>query len=151
MDLFRISQSKYINDLTGAGAKLYGGRWNRPGVAALYTSQARSLALLELIVHFNSKTAFQMNFSFLHLQIDDSLVSEIDQNLLPHSFLDVNDERLWDITDQYFANSLAIKVPSVVIPQEYNVILNPIHEHYHKISVKNIEQISFDSRFKQIL
>lgn len=150
MDLYRISQTKYINDLTGTGAKIYGARWNRPGVAALYTSEARSLAMLELLVHFSSKQAFSLSYSFIHLEIDESFIQEIDLGQLPKNELEINDNRLWDITDYYFnRNCMAIKVPSVLIPQEFNIILNPAHYNYHKIEIKNIELISIDERFKQ--
>ncbi|MBM2839324.1 MAG: family phosphorylase, partial [Deltaproteobacteria bacterium] len=51
MDLFRIAKTKYINDLSGNGARVYGGRWNEKGVAVIYTSESRALAALEFLVH----------------------------------------------------------------------------------------------------
>jgi|GEM_PF-4679954 len=65
MIVYRIAQTKYAQDITGSGAKKYGGRWNRPGVAALYTSQQRSLCMLELLVHFNAQAAFKQDYSFI--------------------------------------------------------------------------------------
>ncbi|MBK7637232.1 MAG: RES family NAD+ phosphorylase [Saprospiraceae bacterium] len=74
MEVYRICRSKYSNDLSGEGAKLYGGRWNRPGIAALYTSESRALALLELIVHFNSANALCLDYDFLALSIDETQI-----------------------------------------------------------------------------
>ena len=51
MRLFRIAKTQYIGDTTGTGARLYGGRWNEKGVGLIYTSESRSLAALEFLVH----------------------------------------------------------------------------------------------------
>ncbi|MBK8348315.1 MAG: RES family NAD+ phosphorylase [Saprospiraceae bacterium] len=73
MEVYRITREKYAADLTGEGARLYGGRWNRPGVAALYTSEARSLAILELLVHFNSAEALKMKYVFITLTLNEKM------------------------------------------------------------------------------
>jgi len=49
--VYRIAKTRYIYDLTGAGARLYGGRWNQKGIGMIYTSENRSLASLEFLVH----------------------------------------------------------------------------------------------------
>jgi RES domain-containing protein len=150
MNVFRISQTKYINDITGTGAKQFGGRWNKPGVAALYTSEARSLAMLELIVHFASKQAFEQSYSFLNLEINEKLIVNINEDYLPKNILSINDNRLWDITEHYFfkENALAIKVPSVLISQEFNIIINPIHARFNEVIIKSFETVNLDERFK---
>jgi RES domain-containing protein len=153
MNLYRIAKNQYINDISGEGARIYGGRWNRPGLAVLYTSEARSLALLELIVHFTSKKSLQYGFSFLNIEIDDFLIETVDKNSIPKTNINPNDNRLWQITDYYFKekNCLAIRVPSVLIPQEYNVILNTQHIDYKQVEIKKTEEINLDERFKIIL
>lgn len=152
MDLFRISQTKYINDINGTGSKMYGARWNRPGVAALYTSQARSMAMLELIVHFASKSALKLSYSYISLAIDEKYIVEVDPKILPKDDLLPNDNRLWDITEHYFfeKNCLAIKVPSVIIPQEKNIIINCNHQNFNEIKVLGVELIDLDERFGKI-
>lgn len=142
MELFRITREEYADDLTGTGAKKYGGRWNRPGLAALYTSEARSLALLELLVHFNSIAALRQNYVFITLEIDEGKISTIQDFELPKNLISFNNERLWQITDDYFLekNTLAFRVPSVIIPMEYNVILNPNHP-----DLKNVRKIRQES------
>jgi RES domain-containing protein len=153
MELFRITKTKYVDDINGTGAKTYGARWNRPGVAALYTSEARSLAMLELIVHFASKQAFTEEYSFLNLELNKDLVVNLDRTLLPKGEIYINDNRLWDITEYYFfkQNALAIRVPSVLISQEFNIIINPVHSNFNQLIVKNTEKVNLDERFKNIL
>ncbi|MES2797765.1 MAG: RES family NAD+ phosphorylase [Bacteroidota bacterium] len=153
MEIFRISKTKYINDLTGYGAKQYGGRWNRPGLAALYTSEARSLAMLELFVHFASKEAFKQDYSFISLNLNSQFLVNMDSKLLPKNALEINDNRLWKITEHYFLNEnvLALRVPSILIQKEYNIIINPMHEKINELVVNNVEKVNFDERFKNIL
>lgn len=152
MNLYRITKTKYANDISGEGAKMYGARWNRPGMAVLYTSEARSLALLELIVHFDSKNAFKLPHSYISLEIENFFIETLDNSLLPKTKLEPNDDRLWKITDYYFKEKkvLALKVPSVLIPEENNIILNAEHADYKSIKLINIEPINLDERFKNI-
>lgn len=152
MNLFRITKTTYVNDISGEGAKLYGARWNRPGQAVLYTSEHRSLALLELIVHFNSKNAFKLPHSYIVLEIEEQLIETLDNSLLPKNQLEPNDNRLWKITDYYFKEKkvLALRVPSVLIPEENNIILNVEHIDYKHIKLIKIEPINLDERFKNI-
>ncbi len=51
MKVFRIAKKEFIADLSGEGARLYGGRWNKKGSSVLYTSESRSLATVEYLVH----------------------------------------------------------------------------------------------------
>lgn len=152
MNLYRITKTKYANDISGEGAKMYGARWNRPGMAVLYTSEARSLALLELIVHFESKNAFKLPHSYISLEIENLFIETLDKSLLPKNKLEPNDVRLWKITDYYFKEKkvLALRVPSILIPEENNIILNAEHADYQSIKVINIESINLDERFKNI-
>jgi RES domain-containing protein len=142
VELFRITREEYADDLTSAGAKKYGGRWNRPGLAALYTSEARSLALLELLVHFNSISALRQNYVFITFEIEKEEIITVEDIELPVNLISFNNERLWQITDDYFLekNTLALRVPSVIIPMEYNVILNPNHP-----DLKNVRRIRQES------
>jgi RES domain-containing protein len=150
MELYRIAKSAYISDLSGTGAKLYGGRWNRPGVAAVYTSRFRSLAVLELLVHFQSRAALDQNFGLLSLYIPDSKVVMLDFNILPQGILKANEERLWAITDNYFfgQNVMALQVPSVILNEEYNVILNPNHSDFSLVKPSGMVALNLDERFK---
>lgn len=151
MNVFRIAKSNYIQDLSGEGARIYGGRWNRPGVAVLYTSQARSLAMLELIVHFSALNAMKEQYSFLSLSIPNEFIETIDLNLLRNIQFGLNNNKLWEITEDYFfrKNILALKVPSILIPEEFNVLLNPQHPNYQLIKKISIMEIDIDDRFRK--
>ena len=146
--LYRISRNKYKDDLSGEGARLYGGRWNKPGVAALYTSEARSLALLELIVHFNSAAALKMDYVFITLGIEEEHIYNVELKDLPKDILSFNNTKLWDITDDLFYKKdiFAMRVPSVLVPQEFNVILNPNHKLVDIMKVVEVEAAILDDR-----
>ncbi|MBL0100360.1 MAG: RES family NAD+ phosphorylase [Saprospiraceae bacterium] len=148
MEVYRITREKYAADLTGEGARLYGGRWNRPGVAALYTSEARSLALLELLVHFNSAAALKMKYVFITLTLNEKDVETLDRKYFKKGSTNFNDESLWQLTDDFFINKniLALRVPSVIIPQEYNIIINPAHSKMKHIEIIQKENADIDMR-----
>jgi RES domain-containing protein len=152
MVVFRITKEQYADDLSGLGAYLYGGRWNRPGTYALYTSEARSLALLELLVHFNSQAALKHNYLFISLEVPDSDIKTVE---LPITNLNnnlLNNEELWQVTETFFFKEkcLAIRVPSVIIPDEYHIIINPLHHDMSKIDVIKKQAITIDQRLFQL-
>ena len=153
MKVYRIAKTLYVNDLSGEGARLHGGRWNRPGVPVLYTSQARSLALLELIVHFAAYNAIKDSFSFLSLEIPDVEIISIDNQLLKGNKFDLNNQKLWEISEHYFfkENVFGIKVPSILIPEESNIILNPFHPNFKQIKKISIDSIDLDERFRKFV
>lgn len=148
MLLYRIAKQEYIGDLSGTGAKLYGGRWNKPGKAALYTSESRALAMLELLVHFNSRAAIRNVFRFAVIEVDSTLITDVPAKLFPDNLHTFNNETLWEITEKYFdqKNCLAIRVPSVIIGRESNVILNPEHENYPLVRITSVEKAAIDPR-----
>jgi RES domain-containing protein len=84
MKVFRISKCNFIDDLTGTGAALYGGRWNSKGKYILYTAATASLALLETIVH--TSTFPKEGFCILELEIPENKILEIKENQLPSNW-----------------------------------------------------------------
>jgi RES domain-containing protein len=153
MLVYRIARDSYINDFSGEGARLYGGRWNRPGLAVLYTSQARSLALLELLVHFSSISAMQQSYHYAVLEVPDEFIVELPTDCLPKDILLYNQAELWSLTDHYFLleNTLALRVPSVLVNGEYNYLLNPAHALYKKIRCLSIDNAVLDERYKAMM
>lgn len=148
MEVYRISKSKYIRDLSGQGAKMYGGRWNRPGVPALYTSSHRSLALLELLVHFESSAAIADTYRFAKIEIPGNSIVNMDYEFLSGDYNRFNNQELWAVTDHYFydRNILGIWVPSIIVPQEKNLILNPEHSDFKYVKILEIEMAQLDNR-----
>jgi len=153
MILYRIAKTEYIRDLNGTGARIYGGRWNKPGIPVLYTSGTRSLALLELIVHFNSAEAIKLGYSFLSLKVDEHILHHLPEDLQPKILNRMNTEELSRITEEYFfqKNALALKVPSMLVPSEFNYLINPVHLDFQSLQVLGIEPALIDQRFETLL
>jgi RES domain-containing protein len=141
--VYRISRTKFIRDLTGFGAKRYGGRWNHKGIPVLYTAENRSLAILELMVNFNSRDAFSLNYSMAKIKIPES-------HIIPISEEETRKMKSPEITQFYFfeKNALIIKVPSIIIPQEFNFLINPQHSLYAQVFIDDLEEFELDKRLK---
>jgi RES domain-containing protein len=145
MELFRITRSEYQDDLSGIGAFYNGGRWNSPRNAMLYTSSHRSLAMLEVLVHWH-KTVTPPNYVIVSLEIPDSLVTVTAPYLLPEWPEDQQSTK--DIGDNWLktGNSLLLRVPSVVVKAEQNYLVNPMHADAVSIQITDIEPLNFDKR-----
>ncbi len=146
MKVFRITKDKYKDDLSGKGAELFGGRWNPIGYPALYTSENRALCALEILAH-TPKDFLPPKYIIQSILIPKMLEKEIVdiklKNLPPEWNLIQPDESTENFGLRYFneKNKLGIKVPSVIIQQESNIILNPLHKLYSNI--KTIDMIDF--------
>lgn len=150
MEVFRISRSKYINDLSGFGASLRGSRWNPKGKPAVYTAGNRALALTEVLVHL-TLDEIPEDYQIASIVIPESVsILEIPIKSLPHNWncIDVNPETQ-KIGLQWISesNSCVLKVPSVVVKGEFNYVISPAHPECKLISIKNIEDFNFDHRF----
>lgn len=145
MELFRITRSEYQEDLSGIGAFYNGGRWNSPRNAMLYTSSHRSLAMLEILVHWH-KTVTPPNYVIVCLELPDDLVTISEPKLIP----DWPEDQQWskDTGDAWLkaGNSLLLKVPSVVVKAEQNFLVNPMHPDVVSLRITDIEPLNFDKR-----
>lgn len=146
MLLYRIAKKDYIEDLSGYGAQLFGGRWNERGIPALYTSSSLSLCTLEVLVHCE-KSVYPTDMYFAELEFPDELV--------PKDFFeaDEGDEEIFAGTDWLKSkSSVAIKVRSAVLPASYNgdfnVIFNPRHYDFSKLEIKSVVECPFDLRLR---
>lgn len=150
MLVYRLAKRKYIHDLSGTGAQLYGGRWNHKGTSVLYTSQNCSLAILELLVH-TPHTLLPGDIHLLKLSMPDDLNTKtLNSDQMPGNWRQYPaTDSLADTGTQWLnsQNSLAIKVPSVIVPDEWNILLNPGHTDFEKISIKSVSPFRLDSRF----
>ncbi len=146
MEVYRITKSQYAGDLSGYGAFLYGGRWNKKGFHTLYTSSHRSLALLELMAH----TPISI------LKNEAYIISTIDvPDQISFEDIDVSEEVLKDIAacqllaeeNMFQKNKLAIIVPSVLVPQEKNYIFNGNHSEIERLKIKDQRELEIDKRY----
>lgn len=130
--------------LSGEGARLYGGRWNPPGVAALYASASRSLAVLETFVHVPLE-ARAMRFVLITLSLPPRVqLHRYAKKAAPATLAESQ-----EIGRARFADArppLALVVPSVIVPQESNVVLCPRHARFADVRVVAREPFSFDER-----
>ena len=150
MELYRITQELYANDLSGNGARLYGGRWNSEGLFAVYTSSSRSLALLETLAHTPAKMLQERIYILVTLSVPDAVKpEEIDREKLAAGW-DAPDTRpLTKKTGDIFLRNksgLLLIVPSVLMPEENNYVLNPLHPDIKKVKLVNKRRIHFDAR-----
>jgi len=150
MKIYRIAKEKYIKDLSGTGAKLYGGRWNPKGVALLYTSEYKSLAALEVLVHLDRQTAPD-DLKILCLEIPDKGIITFDEEQF--NFIKAAEDAnhlMLEAGKQWIEGkkSLALKVPSILIEGECNILINPeFPTAMELIKIQSIHDFLFDERF----
>jgi RES domain-containing protein len=124
------------NDLSGTGAKASGGRWNHKGTPVVYCASNRALACLETVVHL-AAGGLPLNRFLVDIDIPDEIWASA-QNACPPEGWDAEPCRLtslafghkW-ITDNKTALML---VPSVIVPEEMNVLINPVHPDARRIT-----------------
>ncbi|NJB85031.1 RES domain-containing protein [Lewinella marina] len=149
MLVYRIAKKQYIRDLSGTGAKLYGGRWNPKGYAMLYTSENKSLAALEVLVHLSPGTVPD-DLIIATLRLPDGEVSDYEGEALSTANPDPPTHRFFAEAGKAWLDSracLAWKVPSVLIPGEHNILINPSHHTADQIQLEALEPFTFDERF----
>ena len=149
---WRIVKKKHIGRaFDGGGARRMGGRWNSPGVAMVYTSATISLALLETFVHADQEDLAAGRFLAIPVDIPAIVrVKQIDRKMLP------KDWRKWDpsppelrkIGDEWVreGRQAVLVVPSAVLPQERNYLINPANKDVKRLIIGPPEQISIDGR-----
>jgi RES domain-containing protein len=145
---WHLVQDLFLNDpFSGEGARLYGGRWNHAGVSVVYVSEHLSLAVLEQFVHMNGHIP-EVPFSAIKVEIPKALAIDNVVNLPPDWQADPAPESTKAIGDAWVRSgkTTVLKVPSVVVPVEYNYVLNPAHSDFKRIQIGTPEPFYFDSR-----
>lgn len=144
--VYRFAPIIYSNDLSGNGAKLYGGRWNSIGTPAIYTSFTISLALVELFIHKKTYEEIIVN-QLMEITINDTIETKIDYHKLKNNWQDDAGYCQY-IGNQFLAmEQVGMIVPSAVIEQENNLVLNPLSKDFlKKVKIKKIKSFSFDDR-----
>jgi RES domain-containing protein len=145
--IYRFANAAFKTDLSGQGAKLFGGRWNSLGLPALYCSYTISLAMIELFVH--KQTYEQMaNQYLLEIELAATIDITIDENKLKKNW-QYDKDYCQFIGNQFLQNNnwLAMQVPSAIIPQENNIVLNPLALHFaKKVKLQKLSVFNFDER-----
>lgn len=151
MIVYRISNPAYSDDLSGTGAKIFGARWNSKGIPMLYTTEHISLALLEMLVHTQLKD-FTIPLELIYINLpDNSSIQELLLTKLKANWIsDIEYSRF--IGNEFVKSKkhLALKVPSAVIQEEYNYLINPVHPDVKKIKINEIKSFRPDKRLFSI-
>lgn len=151
MIVYRISNAAFSDDISGTGAKLNGARWNSKGIPVLYTSQFVSLAVLEMLVNTNFKDyAIALNLMYINFP-DTQSITNIDLKHLKNNWRD-DFEYTRYMGDEFFKQkeTLILKVPSSVIQEEYNYLVNPLHADFKKIKLVKTKSFWPDERLFKI-
>ena len=146
---WRIVQARHAkNAFDGEGARLYGGRWNPPGVAMVYTAGSKSLAMLELMVHGPLERLLNV-YVCIPVEFDGKWMKSIARQELPR------DWRLYpaanatrNIGERWVRGGISaiLEVPSAVVPDESNYLINPSHPDFARLCIGKPEPLDIDAR-----
>ena len=134
----------------GEGARLFGGRWNSPGHRVVYTAEHASLAVLEMLVHLHEAEAVA-RYALVRARVPDRLVEVLEPARLPPGWSDhPAPAALREIGDRWAAagRSLALRVPSAVVPEEANYLLNPAHRAFRRVAIGAARPFALDPRLR---
>jgi len=154
MRVFRVEREKYLRTtLSGVGASMAKGyRWNSQNTKLVYTSESRALAMLEVSVHLDLSEDLPLDRYFVEIDIpSDLIILEVDIKDLPDDWNAKPPILTTQIIGDDFVqqNEAAIlKVPSSIVPQEFNYLINPNHPEAKRIKVISKTLMSFDQRIK---
>jgi RES domain-containing protein len=141
MILWRISN---YADLAGKGGLIAPGRWHRQGFAIVYCCDHPSTALLEILVHMDLDD-LPLHFQLLKIRVPEDIALET----VEIDAAEINDI---DLTRQKGSNwledrsSCLLKVPSIILPEAGNVLINPQHADAARLVIENVARYPFDSR-----
>ena len=146
---YRLVKQRHAGSaFDGEGARLYGGRWNSPGMALVYTSESLALCCLEIFVHLPSYKTLQ-DYVYFPVSFDSSLVTNV-------TVTKGWDERPVSASSQALGNrwiregrSPILRVPSVIIPEGSNYLLNVAHPRFSDIRIGEPAPMTFDPRLQK--
>lgn len=152
MIVYRIDRIKRKHELlSGIGAEKVGGRWNKIGTRAVYTSQNISLAYLEVVMHLDITEDLPNDRIIAYIEIPDD-IKIIEEKKLPVNW---NSFPYNNGTQEIFTKfckdlkAAVLKVPSAIVRAEANYVINPLHQDAALIKVVKTKLFTFDSRLKQ--
>lgn len=139
MRLWRLCRRPFA-DLSGEGARIHGGRWNSPGRPVVYLAAEASLAVLEVRVHLDMPLELlPPDYVLLSVEAPDDLAGEV-ADKEPEDSAAFGDAWLSEV------RSPLLRVPSVIVPECHNILLNPRHPDAAKVGISGIRSFTFDPR-----
>ena len=149
MLVYRITFTRFAGKLFASGNAA---RWNPNDVYVIYTASSRSLACLENTVH-RSQAGLSQLFSIMTIEIPDHITVEaIRLNDLPLNWADYNEMSFTQHVGEAWINgneSAVLQVPSSIIDEEFNYLINPEHKDFSQIKLIKTQPFIFDRRLKQ--
>jgi RES domain-containing protein len=149
MKVYRLTKKKYLNDLSGTGAEIAGGRWNYKGTKVVYTAESRALCTAEIAVH----TPFGVvpdDYYLMTINIPDTIkIESIQVDKLPEDWKKFpNKRKTQDLGEEFIKKRkyLVLKAPSAVVQGDFNYLINPNHKDIDKIKILGKEKFDFDER-----
>lgn len=140
-------------DMRGIGAKTTGGRWNRQGTALVYTASNRALACLETVVHLGSG-GLPLNRYLVQIEIPDDVwatrkiltekTAPVGWDAIPSGNASLNFGDSWIKS----GSSCILEVPSTIVPEEMNILINPEHSDVPRIVAVKVRKWLYDARIK---
>ena len=149
---WRITKAQHApTAFDGEGARLAGGRWNKIGIPMIYTADSLALAALEILVHLPASELLKRKFLRIPVRFDSRLVKSLnlidlpdDWDILPPPDSTQTIGTAWALKKE----SILYKVPSTIIREESNYLINPLHPDFKKLSIGNAQKFAFDPRIK---
>jgi RES domain-containing protein len=146
MTVFRIARRDYA-DLSGQGGTRYSGRWHKKGQPVIYTAGSVALAALEYAVHTSVRPVDSV---LMQIEVPDMACVTIEERIggeMPGNWSFVEEQSRQLGTDWLLEGKvLMLSVPSVVIPFERNILLNPRHPQFGSVLVSKVAPFFFDPR-----
>jgi RES domain-containing protein len=148
---WRVVKRRLADDaFDGEGAFQHGGRWNSPGTRVVYAASTTSLAILEVIVH--GVEPLLDYYAAIPVEFDAALVTEVDPATLPSGWRAFPAPfELKRIGDEWVASgrSAVLRVPSAVVPHEWNYLLSPEHEDFERVEIGDAVSLETDLRLPE--
>jgi RES domain-containing protein len=141
------------DDLSGEGARRAGGRWNRSGTPMLYTASSIALACLETIVHLGGDD-LPLNRYLVRIEVPDRLWSgaprfdaaaHVGWDAVPHGKVSLDAGEAWASGRR----SVLLVVPSAIVPEETDVLINPLHRDAAHLRARKIRRWTYDTRLRK--
>jgi RES domain-containing protein len=149
LTVWRIVHEAYLESaFSGIGAEMYGGRFNNPGHRIVYASGSLSLAVLEMLVQANARRRLYQHWC-IPASIPAESVERGGPSVLPAGWDAIPYGRAsQQFGDRWIAEgrNVALGIPSVVVPQEWNYVINPMHEHFPLVTIGAPVRIPIDGR-----
>jgi RES domain-containing protein len=148
MRFWRLSHPGVALDRMCAGTARYGGRWNPIGVPALYASASIGLCALEKFVHIGPAPAPQLMLVAVDVPNHTSFFRPA-ENQLPSGWANLPASAAAQLFGAAWLSGkteLGMFVPSVLVPEESNLVINPGHTDFSRVTLTVIRPFSFDLR-----